>query len=85
MEFKTTSLTKNLLNQAAALDGLDLTSFVLAPAIEKARKVLQDHNELALRQEAQMNLVTLLTTSTPPTGAMRKLMELPDFPERSKK
>jgi len=33
MELKTTYDAKELLNQAAALDGMDLTSFVLGPAI----------------------------------------------------
>ena len=40
---------KDFLNQAAALDGLDLTSFVLGSAIEKARKVLNDHASISAR------------------------------------
>ena len=43
MELKTTADMKDLLSRAAALDGLDLTSFVLGPAIEKARRVLSEH------------------------------------------
>lgn len=48
MELKTTKDAKELLGQAAILDGMDLTSFVLGPAIERARKVLADHAIIAL-------------------------------------
>ncbi len=82
MEFKTTAEMKELLSQAAALDGLDLTSFVLGPAVEKARKVLSDHANIALSQRGQLALVQLLSQPQPPTQAMKDLMALPDFPER---
>lgn len=53
MEFKTTTDMKELLSQAAALDGLDLTSFVLGSAIEKARQVLSQHTSIALARKAR--------------------------------
>lgn len=82
MELKTTADMKDLLSQAAALDGLDLTSFVLGPAIEKARRVLSEHASIALSQKGQAALVRLLQTPPPPTQAMRELMALPDLPVR---
>ena len=84
MEFKTTTDMKDLLSQAAALDGLDLTSFVLGSAIEKARKVLNEHASIALSQKGQMALVQLLRAQQQPTPAMQGLMALPDLPVRSK-
>ena len=80
MEFKTTADMKDLLTHAAALDGLDLTSFVLGPAIEKARKVIQEHNSITLSKQGQVALVELLNTKPKPTKAMKELMALPDFP-----
>jgi uncharacterized protein (DUF1778 family) len=80
MEFKTTADVKDLLSQAAALDGLDMTSFVLAPAIEKARKVLSEHAIIVLSQRGQVALAQLLQTPPPPTQAMTELMALPDIP-----
>ena len=82
MEFKTTVDMKEMLSRAAALDGLDLTSFVLGPAVEKARKVLSDHANIALSQHGQLALVQLLAQPNAPTQAMKDLMALPDFPER---
>jgi uncharacterized protein (DUF1778 family) len=80
MEFKTTTDMKDLLGQAAALDGLDLTSFVLGSAIEKARRVLSEHASISLAKQGQMALVQLLQTPQLPTPAMKDLMALPDLP-----
>lgn len=80
MEFKTTTDMKDLLGQAAALDGLDLTSFVLGSAIEKARRVLSEHASISLAKQGQAALVQLLQTPQRPTPAMSDLMALPDFP-----
>ena len=82
MELKTTYDAKELLNQAAALDGMDLTSFVLGPAIERARKVLSDHAIIALTKSTQATLAGLLAKPPKPTEAMKQLMSLPDFPAR---
>jgi uncharacterized protein (DUF1778 family) len=83
MEFKTTADMKELLSKAAALDGLDLTSFVLGPAVEKARKVLSEHASISLSQSGQAALVQLLSQPPAPTPAMRELMSLPDLPQRT--
>ena len=85
MEFKTTADMKDLLSRAAALDGLDLTSFVLGPAVEKARKVLSDHANIALSQRGQLALVQLLTKQAKPTATMKELMAMPDLPKRKLK
>lgn len=79
MELKTTSDMKEMLGQAAALDGLDLTSFVLGPAIEKARKVLSEHASITLAKQGQLALVQLLQAKNRPTQAMQDLMALPDL------
>jgi uncharacterized protein (DUF1778 family) len=83
MELKTTSAMKEMLGQAAALDGMDLTSFVLGPAIEKARKVLSEHAGITLAKQGQLALVQLLQAQKPPTQAMQDLMALPDLSTRA--
>lgn len=67
MELTTTADTAALPNEAAALDGVDVTSFVPGAATENAR---------------QRVLVRLLSQPASPTDAMRDLMNLPDLPER---
>lgn len=82
MELKTTSAAKELLVRAAVLDGMDITAFVLGPAIEKARAVLASHAEIALSQQGQVALAALLANPPAPNDAMRALMDLPDLPLR---
>ena len=82
MEFKTSFDAKELLNRAAALDGMDLTSFVLGPAIEKARQVIADHALITLSASGQATLAQLLANPPKPTAAMNDLMSLPDFSPR---
>lgn len=80
MELKTTKEAKELLGQAAILDGMDLTAFVLGPAIERARKVLADHAIISLSKKSQLALVGVLNNPAEPNQAMKDLMRLPDFP-----
>jgi uncharacterized protein (DUF1778 family) len=82
MELKTTSDAKDLLAQAAALNGMDLTSFVLGPAIEKARAVLSSHATISLSKKGQEALAGLLENPPAPTTAMKDLMSMPDLPPR---
>lgn len=79
MELKTTRDAKELLGQAAILDGMDLTSFVLGPAIERARKVLAEHAIISLSKNGQLALVGVLNNPPKPTKAMKDLMSLPAF------
>jgi len=80
MELKTTTDARQLLSQAAGLDGVDITVFVLGSAIERARKVISDHASLTKR--GQTVLAGLLTNPPQPSEDMKALMSLPDFPMR---
>lgn len=80
IELKTTDATKELLSLAAALDGTDLTAFVLNTAMEKARKIVSEHRALMLSRDGQEALARLLqSTPDQPTKVMRELMSLPDL------
>jgi uncharacterized protein (DUF1778 family) len=79
MELKTTPGMKDLLQSAAALEGLDLTAFVISSAAEKARTVLTAHAQIAQNVNQQLALIKLLTSPAKPTQAMKDLMNLPDF------
>lgn len=83
VELKTTKEAKELLSKAAILDGLDLSSFMLAAAIEKARAILRDHTSIALSEEAQTRLARLLQTQPMPTDEMIELRSLPRLPVRN--
>jgi uncharacterized protein (DUF1778 family) len=83
MELKTTVDAKQLLNQAAVLDGVDLTAFILGAAIERAKKVIADHAFISLSTNGQLALVQLLNDPLQPNEDMKSLMNLEDFPSRT--
>lgn len=80
MELKTTEEAKEMLSLAAAMDGTDLTAFVLGPAMDKARKVLSQYATISLTLEGQAKLAELIQQPTVPTDAMRALMKMLELP-----
>ncbi len=64
------------------MEDLDLTSFALGPAIEKARKVLREHATITLTKQGQAALVQLLQNQKQLTQSIKNLMALPDLPVR---
>ena len=73
---------RQLLRQAAAIEGVDLASFVLEAALEEARKVLAQHETIVLTNAGMAALAEVLTNPRQPTQAMKDLMALPDLPTR---
>ncbi|QEI08826.1 DUF1778 domain-containing protein [Pigmentiphaga aceris] len=83
LELKTTKETKELLTKAALLDGMDLSSFMLASAMKQARATLQNHSIITLSAEGQARLVELLHAQPEPTEAMKALRKLPRLKTRA--
>lgn len=83
LELKTTRETKELLSKAAILDGMDLSAFMLASAIEKARSILRDHAAITLSAEGQLQLAKLLKAQPEPTEAMKALRQQPRLKVRA--
>ncbi len=79
IEFRTSETTKNLLMQAASLNGIDLTTFILVSAIDKARQVVKDHNNINLSAQGQLTLAQVLRNPEQPTLVMQELFALPSF------
>ncbi len=73
MELKTTDGFKQMLTKAAALSGLDLSSFVLGCAEQRARQVIEHHELLALSVEEQQQFYQLLSD---PPATPQKLADL---------
>lgn len=77
MELKTTKEAKELLSKAAVLGGMDLSSFMLSTAMEKARAILLDHASIQLSVQGQAQLASVLQKPAAPTEAMKELRRLP--------
>jgi uncharacterized protein (DUF1778 family) len=82
MEFKTTQDTKDILSEAALLSGLDLTSFVIGIAEEKARKVIMQHQSLNLNKAEQQRLFDVLINPPAPSDSLKALLRQERLPTR---
>lgn len=80
MEFKTTNEVKSLLSRAAALAGVDVTSFVINTAADRARAVLAEHSVLKLNAQENARFLSLLENPQQPSKALIDLMNMPELP-----
>lgn len=76
LEIKTTDFAKELIKRAATLQGLDMTSFIIASAFEKAEAVIESHNriEASERAFARIRNILLEDETAAPSEALLRLM-----------
>jgi uncharacterized protein (DUF1778 family) len=79
IEFKTSKDIKALLQTAANSLGMDLSSFLISTATQRAKEVIKEDNLLALSQEEWKHFQTLLQTAQEPSESLKELMNLKDF------
>ena len=74
VELKTSSDLKDLLREAAAAAGLDLSAFILNAALERAESVLDNQRRRQLSTESWQQVNQLLSEPAAPTLALQTLM-----------
>lgn len=79
IEFKTSKDIKTLLQEAANSLGMDLSSFLVSTAIQRAKEVIKEDNILTLSKEEWKNFQTILDTPQEPSNALNDLMSLEGF------
>lgn len=52
LDLKTTEFAKEIIRRAASLSGVDMTSFIVASAFERAEAVLQNYQRIELSEKA---------------------------------
>ena len=82
LDLKTTMQNKELLAHAASLRGVDMTTFIMMPALKAAREVVEPYEKKALEQEEQKMLFTALSQSQHPTKALKDLLSVGTFSEQ---
>ncbi|RUO47931.1 DUF1778 domain-containing protein [Pseudidiomarina donghaiensis] len=75
IELKTTPEVKRELEQAAALSGVTLTSFIINQAHTEARRVTTEQNVVRLNQQAWSALSQAINEPAQPTDALKDLMK----------
>lgn len=79
LDLKTTEFAKEFIRKAAAISGLDMTSFIMSSAFEKAEAVMSSYNRLQLSSRAFERLHEVLReseTDATPTDELVRLMRL---------
>lgn len=76
LEIKTTDFAKELIKRAATLQGLDMTSFIIASAFEKAEAVIESHKRIVASERAfaRIQKVLLEDETAAPSEALLRLM-----------
>lgn len=79
LDLKTTAQNKELLAQAALLRGVDMTSFIIEPALKAAKEVIEQLHLQTVEQEALFNA---LSKPSAPTEGLKDLLSAGTFGER---
>ena len=69
---------KNVIEQAANLLGLSVSSFMLQSSFERAKDLLKSNHELKVNNADRDMLMNLLENPRPANDEMKKLMSLLD-------
>ena len=79
IEFKTSKDIKALLQDAANALGMDLSSFLVSTATQRAKDVIREENLLRLSKEEWMHFEKSIHSPEKPTEALKTLMNLESF------
>ena len=82
LDLKTTAQNKALLAQAAMLRGVDMTTFIMMPALKAAREVVALNEKIQLDQQEQHALFAALSKPSKPTDGLKELLSAGTFSER---
>jgi uncharacterized protein (DUF1778 family) len=77
LEFRIPERQKELIEDAANLQGMSVSDFIASVAHREAVKVLQENATLQLNREASVRFVEALMSPPAPTEALRNLMRVP--------
>ncbi|OQX73497.1 MAG: hypothetical protein B6D59_05545 [Campylobacteraceae bacterium 4484_4] len=79
IEFKTSKEIKSMLQNAANVLGMDLSSYLILTATQRAREILKEEKVLTLDSAEWKAFEKALHTPQKPTQALKELMELEPF------
>ena len=76
MEQRTKPRVKAQIQQAAALLGVDDTTFITSVALERARAIIADHQRTVRTAEDRESILAALDSPPAPTDDLREVMAL---------
>lgn len=79
IEFKTSKDIKALLQDAANTLGMDLSSFLISTATQRAKDIIREEKLLMLSKQEWERFEQVLNDPSKPTEALKELMSLQGF------
>lgn len=76
INLRTTSEAKQLIEQAATLSAMSVSSFVLEHACNAAKQMITEHERIILTNAERDRFLAVLDNPPRPNAAMRELLEL---------
>lgn len=76
LDLKTTEFAKEFIRKAATISGLDMTSFILASAFEKAEAVMETYQRIELSDKAFARAHELSRASAEKPNPNKNLVKL---------
>jgi uncharacterized protein (DUF1778 family) len=72
MDFRLSRVHKALIEKAAAYSGESLTGFAVATLVSEARRIVREHETVALSGRDRDRFLALLDNPPAPSGALRR-------------
>jgi len=79
IEFKTSKELKSLLQSAANALGMDLSSFLISTATQRAKDIMLEEKVLTLSTQEWTNFEKELANPKPASKALKELMNMKGF------
>ena len=81
LEFRVPERQKELIEDAANLQGVSVSDFLASVAHREALKVIQESASFQLSREESVRFVEALLSPPAPNAALQKLMQAPAVPQ----
>lgn len=75
INMRITPAARDLIEDAAEVQGTDMTAFVVAAATQQARRVLLEERALKVSAAEALQIQALLSEDREPTDALKRAME----------
>jgi len=82
IEIRTTKAQKQIIEQAAQAEGLNVTAFIFSRVLPEAQRVLENRSLFVLNERSWDKLGTILNRPAKPNPKLKKLMSTPSVLEQ---
>jgi uncharacterized protein (DUF1778 family) len=82
IEIRTTPAQKQIIEQAAKAEGVNVTAFIFSRVFPEAQRILGERSLFVLNQSSWKELETILNRPAKPSARLKELMQTPSVIEQ---